>query len=286
MSLANRVADIKREFVSTYKGNSYLYEIVPSNSSGQFFINSDELEALHRFAENNPIYSRSFKTNVLGDDCIVYEGDSSGHWLDSIKHDTSYAPFYPTWILSAYILAREAKNFGALEAVDIGSGDGRIAYCCRLLGMRSYGIEIDDGLVRLQNNIVRKTRIEFEPITSDATRFDYLALDLKRPVFFIGGLPEVGEMLAKSVIEKITSSELAKTAMFVLAGVSTQGKDSRYNIRWGWDKVIREFELEVVACLRLPTRWTVDQPTDTPYVFVFKSDSNRQKQDATFAQIS
>ena len=37
-----------------------------------------------------------------------------------------------------------AKKNGYSEIIDIGSGDGRIAYCSKILGMESYSIELDD----------------------------------------------------------------------------------------------------------------------------------------------
>ena len=36
------------------------------------------------------------------------------------------------------------KSSGRSTRADIGSGDGRIAYCGKVLGLNVYGIEIDD----------------------------------------------------------------------------------------------------------------------------------------------
>ena len=44
-------------------------------------------------------------------------------------------------------------------------------------------------------------------------------------------------------------------------------KNSREVSKWGWGLVIDNFGLEVIKTITLPTRWTVDQPIDTPYVF-------------------
>ena len=267
--LVEGIVNIKKEFVTKYDGNSHLHEIIPSNTSDLLPINSEDLESLHNFARNNPIYSNSYEMNIKGVDCIVYEGDINNYWLDSIKHDTSYAPFYPTWILSAYSLAKQAKELGVTESVDIGSGDGRIAYCCQVLGMDSHGIEIDENLVELQKTIEAKTKVNFKPRVADATQFDYNLLNLHKPGFFIGGLPEIGEILANSIIETITSiSELEKEAIFVLTGTNAVRKTSREHTQFGWGTLIQKFNLNVITTLTLPTRWTIDQPIDTPYVFV------------------
>ena len=265
--LVRGVADLKRGLVSTYTGNSPLIEAIPAEESEDLPIGAESLEALHRFAKENPIYTDSFKRDIGGHPCVVYEGDSNDHWLDSIKHDTSYAPFYTTWILSAYILAHEAALLGAHQAVDIGAGDGRIAYCCSLLGMESHGIEIDEGLVVLQEEIARRTQVIFRSRVADATQFDYCMMNLDAPCFFIGGLPEIGEILAESVISKIISDADSRIQpIFVLAGTST-AREGRYDVQWGWDKTIHTFNLEILSTITLPTRWTMDQPVGTPYIF-------------------
>ena len=267
-TLANEIVEIKKEFVRKYEGNSHLYEVIPSDSSGILTINPTDLEALHNFAKNNPIYSNSFEMKVRDTNCIVYEGDINNYWLDSIKHDTSYAPFYPTWILSAYALAQNAKEIGISEVVDIGSGDGRIAYCAQAIGIKSYGIEIDENLVTLQKDISLKTGVNFRSQVGDATQFDYSALELSKPAFFIGGLPEIGEILANSVIGNVMSiPNLKKSSIFVLTGTNSVRATSRDHSKWGWGLTINNFNLNVSKTVTLPTRWTMDQPMDTPYVF-------------------
>ena len=270
-TLAKGIVEIKKEFVKQYDGNSHLHEVIPTDSSDLLPIESTDLQLLHSFAKNNPIYSNSFEMSINDVNCIVYEGDINNYWLDSIKHDTSYAPFYPTWILSAYALAKQAKELGITESVDIGSGDGRIAYCCQVLGIDAHGIEIDENLVELQKTIEAKTKVNFKPKVADATQFDYSILNLHKPGFFIGGLPEVGEILANSVIEKVTSiTELEKSTVFVLTGTNAVRKTSREHTQFGWGVLIQNFGLDVITTLTLPTRWTIDQPIDTPYVFVTK----------------
>lgn len=266
--LAESIVKLKSEFVKTFKTKTPLYEVIPLTNSELLPIPDNDLKLLHKFAKNNPIYSNFFETRILGISCIVYGGDSNQYWLGSIKHDTSYAPFYTTWILSAYAIAITAKTLGFTEAIDIGSGDGRIAYCCKVVGLDSHGIEIDENLVELQKQISISTQINFKPQKGDATQFDYSTLDLRKPVFVIGGLPEVGEMLANSVIGKIKSDpKLDKKSGFVLAGSHAMRKFSKDTSMWGWGMIINNFGLDVIKTITLPTQWTVDQPFDTPYVF-------------------
>ena len=177
-------------------------------------------------------------------------------------------PFYPIWLLSAYVLALESKNLGAEQIIDIGSGDGRIAYCAKIVGIKSYAIEIDENLVRLENKILANTRVDFKPVVADATQFDYASLELSQPIFFISGLPEVGEMLANNVISKIMSiPDLKVKPIFVFTGSHVMRKNSRDKSKWGWGKVIDHYNLEVIKTVTLPTYWTLDQPIDTPFIF-------------------
>ena len=123
--------------------------------------------------------------------------------------------------MSAYIGALQAKELGFEEIIDIGSGDGRIAYCGKVIGLKSYSIEIDDMLVDLQKLL---TSLDFHPNCSDATTFDYASLDLKKPVFFIGGLAQMGgTQLASGVIVKVKSiSNLQGKTGWVFAGTYSQ----------------------------------------------------------------
>ena len=84
----------------------------------------------------------------------------------------------------------------------MGSGDGRIAYCSTLLGLRSFSVEIDSELALLQRNIASSTGTEFEILNVDAIGFEYGSLNLSRPVFFISGLPQSGDMLAIDVLKR------------------------------------------------------------------------------------
>jgi len=262
------IVELKNEFTRNNKGGSHIQEVIPISSSEKLPIDKNDLSMLHKFAKNNSIYSSTYELEILDIPCMVYEGDMSDYWLDSIKHDTSYAPFYPVWILSAYVLALQSKSLGAKQIIDIGSGDGRIAYCAKVTGLQSYGIEIDENLVSLEKKIVLSTKIDFKPMMADATQFDYTSIELSQPIFFISGLPEVGEMLANNVIPRITSMPNLKTnPIFVFTGSHIMRKDSRDKSKWGWGKVMEHYNLEVIKNVTLPTYWTLDQPIDTPFIF-------------------
>nr|AIF13805.1 hypothetical protein [uncultured marine thaumarchaeote KM3_64_C01] len=266
-TLAEAIVTLKTEFMKRNEGDSHIHEIIPT-SPELLSINEHELKMLHKFAESNSIYSDSYEMEMLDTVCRVYQGDVNNYWLDSIKHDTSYVPFYPVWILSAYALALESKSLGAKQIIDIGSGDGRIAYCAKVAGLQSFAIEIDENLVSLENKISSNTGVDFQPMMADATQFDYASLELSQPIFFIAGLPEVGEMLANSVIPKITSiPSLKMNPVFVFTGSHIMRKDSRDKSMWGWGKLIDHYNLKVIKTVTLPTYWTLDQQIDTPFIF-------------------
>jgi hypothetical protein len=267
-SIPRAIVGLKNELMHVYKGHSFLREVAPLSRSKFLPIDDDMLKALHRFASANPIYFGSSDLEILGIACRVYEGDINNYWLGSKKHDTSYQPFYPTWMLSAYALALGAQSLGFEQLVDVGSGDGRIAYCGRLLGMESHGIEIDEDLVQLQKSISLATGIRYSAIGADATRFDYSTLKLTRPMFFISGLPEIGEMLANSVIRQVMSlAEVKRRAGFNFMGSHVMKSLSRDQTGWGWGNVISGFGLELAGTVTLPTLWTADQVVDTAYVY-------------------
>ena len=266
--LATGISTLKIEFSKQFQNVSHLPEPLPIAKSPLLPINSIQLDTLHKFVQNNPIYENSFESIVSSIPCIVYEGDINHYWLDSIKHDTSYAPFYPTWMLSALILALECKIMGYKQVIDVGSGDGRIAYCSQMVGMKSFGLEIDENLSSLQRTLAKSTGISFTSIQADATTFDYSKLELSKPVFFLSGLPEVGEMLANSVIGTILEDpNLKKSCTFVHTGTFAIKQYSEDDSKWGWGKILDKFNLDVKQTIVLPTHWTLDQEKDTPFIF-------------------
>ena len=267
--LVANLIQIKQNFAQNYDGNAHIQEVLPLESTDELPIDSEHLEQLHLFAQKNPIYLNSYEQNILGYSCMVYEGDINEYWLNSIKHGSSCQPFYPTWIISAYVMTLVAKKFGYSELVDIGSGDGRIAYCGKILDFNSYSIEIDDVLVELQKKICIDTNQNFHPKCNDALEFNYSKLNLQNPVFFIGGLAQMGgDVLATSIIKKINSIHSLKNKTgIVFAGSNTKRQLSGNLSEGGWSSLIEENELSVVETVSLPTVWTFDQNVETPYIF-------------------
>jgi hypothetical protein len=198
-TLADAIVMLKAEFVKRHKGGSHIHEVIPI-SSELLSIDEHGLKMLHKFAESNSIYSNFYEMDILGTVCSVYEGDVNNYWLDSIKHDTSYAPFYPIWILSAYALALESKNLGVKQVVDIGSGDGRIAYCSKVAGLQSYGIEIDENLVGLENKILS---ISIPYDCSPATLEQYAILPSPEPISTTCLTPRFFDSKASAYAESI-----------------------------------------------------------------------------------
>jgi len=271
--LAQNFVKLKQAFMSVYNGNSHIQEILPLKSSESFPLDEKHLGLLHEFAKKNPIYYNSYEQTIEKIPCRVYEGDINEYWLNSISHGASYQPFYPTWILSAYIISLAAKNLGFKEALDIGSGDGRIAYCAKILGLETYSIEVEESLVNLQKLITISSRIDFNPKCADAVEFNYSDLNLDGPVFFIGGLAQMGgDILANSIIEKLNENpDLKKNTGITFAGTYSKkyfpGTMSEGISEGGWKSVIEKNNLKIIQTLILPTVWTFDQPIDTPYIF-------------------
>ncbi len=271
--IANNLVDLKQNFAKIYDGNSHIQEVIPLSKSDIFPLDDKHLEMLHSFAEKNPIYYNSYEQNIGKIPCRVYEGDINEYWLNSISHGSSYQPFYPTWILTAYLISLVAKNLGYKEVLDIGSGDGRIAYCAKILDLETYSIEVEESLVDLQKLITFSTKIDFNPNFADAVEFDYSDLKLKQPVFFIGGLAQMGgDIWASSIIEKLnTIPNIKKNIGITFAGTYSKkyfsGTRSESMSDGGWKSIIDKNDLKVIKTITLPTVWTFDQPIDTPYIF-------------------
>lgn len=264
--LSENLISLKKAFAQTYQGKSQIQEVIPSLESEKFPIKQSDLELLHQFATKNPIYYNSFEETIDGVSCVVYEGDINKYWLNSIQHGSSHAPFSPTWILSAYVGSLAAKNLGYEQLIDIGSGDGRIAFCAKILEMESYSIEIDDMLVDLQKHLT--TTLDFHPFCSDATLFDYSSLNLINPVFFIGGLAQMGgKELATGVLKKINSVLSLENIGWVFAGTLSQKYSPDLKNHAGWGTLIEENNLKHIMTVLLPTVWTFHEPDETPYVF-------------------
>ena len=267
---SENLSKLKYEFLKIYKGNSHTTEILPNSPNEFIQIDNKHLTSLHRFLEVNPIYLNKISKNILENKYTIFEGDLNNYWIDSIKHDASYAPFYPTWMLSAWSLACNAENLGFEQIIDIGSGDGRIAYCGKILGLNSISIEIDENLVNMQEAMAVKTEVNFNPICSDATIYDFEKIPSKKSIFFIGGVPEIGEILAESIIKNSLENTRLSNSSFVLTGSHSHRKFSRDVTNFGWGASIKKFQLSVISSISLPTYWTMDQKFETPYLFTKK----------------
>lgn len=267
--LVKNLVLVKQDFAKNYTGSAHIQEVIPTSVSKEFPIYKHHLKMLHDFAQKNPIYYNSFEKKIAEIPCVVYEGDINEYWLNSIKHGSSCQPFYPTWIMSAYVMASIAKKLGYNELVDIGSGDGRIAFCGKILELIPHSIEIDDVLVKLQETISKSTNQNFNPKCKDALEFDYSQLQLTHPVFFIGGLSQMGgDILATNIIDKINCiSNLSQNTGLVFAGSNSKRQLSSNLDNGGWSSIIEKHNLNIVDTVSLPTIWTFDQTIETPYIF-------------------
>jgi hypothetical protein len=269
--IAKNLIHLKKNFVDTYDGKSQIQEVIPILKSVSFPIPQSHLDLLHQFATMNPIYYNSFEKTVSDIPCIVYEGDINKYWLNSIQYGSSHAPFSPTWMLSAYVMVLLAKEIGFKEIIDIGSGDGRIAFCAKILDLESYSIEIDGMLVELQNKLT--TLLDFHPYCSDAIVFDYSTLNLGHPAFFIGGLAQMGgNELASGVLEKIYLISDHKKTGWVFAGTTSQKYPADPKNKAGWGTLIEKNNLNTIQSISLPTVWTFNELDETPYIFTQSLD--------------
>ena len=111
--------------------------------------------------------------------------------------------------------------------------------------------------------------LDFHPYCSDATTFDYALLDLKKPVFFIGGLAQMGgTQLASGVIDKVKSIyDLQEKTGWVFAGTYSQKYAPDPKNEAGWGTLIEKNNLHTIKTISLPTIWTFHENDETPYVF-------------------
>lgn len=281
---ASRIADA---LASSYGGGYHLYEAFPSGPCPQAGASAGAAAALGAFARASPVYERLSERDVCGVRCTVCEGDATGHWLDSLKHDASAAPFYPTWLASAHILAMAARAAGASSAVDVGSGDGRIAYCCAAAGIPARSVEIDGGLAAVQAGISARTGVDMGAPGrgEDAFAVDYAGLVRREgggaAAIFVGALPQVGELLAGAVagaaLDGARDGGAGPILVLAGAGEGASGGVGGAANRWGWAPLLDRHGLEVLGVLDLPTRWTIESPGGgTPYVFAARRGAGRR----------
>ena len=262
--LAGGAARLKRDLARRHPSGDLLEAVPDLAYCG---LERKHAEKLHRFARASPMYHASYREEVSGVPVTVYEGDMNRYWLSSIQHASSRAPFSPTWLLSAYTAVSAARSLGFSEIVDVGSGDGRIAYCARVLDMDSYCIELDPMLVDLQRIISESTGINFGSEPADAAGFDPGNLGLTRPAFFIGGLAQMGgRELADSVVGGISKVPgLRQVSGMVLVGTHS-AKYAPEPVA-GWGPTVGHHCMRVIETVTLPTAWTFREEQDAPYLY-------------------
>ena len=174
-------------------------------------------------------------------------------------------------MLSAFLLCLKSKELGFTELIDIGAGDGRIPYCGSLLNLRSIGIELDTNLTELQSELCKKTDIKYEIINDDASTFDFAKLNLSTPIFFISGLPEMGEMFVDNLIQTTIQNKF-KTFGIVFLGSTFKRKFASDVTNYGWGEIIKKNNLKIIEEINLPTHWTNDNNSETKYLVTKKSN--------------
>ena len=262
----------KREYIQNFKPTNIIAEILPTEASEIFFpIDKQILAKLHQFVSNNPIYFKKTNISINNLNFISYEGDVNEFYLSSKKYDTNYQPFYPTWMLSAFLICLKSKQLGFTELIDIGAGDGRIPYCGSLLDLRSIGIELDTNLTELQSELCIKTDIKYEIINDDASTFDFAKLHLFTPLFFVSGLPEMGEMFVDNLLQTTIQNRF-KTFGIVFLGSTFKRKFASDETNYGWGEIIKKNNLKILDEISLPTHWTNDNNSETKYLVTKKFD--------------
>ena len=262
--------ETKRKYIQNFKPPNIIAEIIPTEVTNLFPIDKLILAKLHQFVSCNPIYFK--KTNILINNInfISYEGDVNEFYLSSKKYDTNYQPFYPTWMLSAFLLCLKAKELGFTEIIDIGAGDGRISYCGSLLYLRSIGIELDSSLSELQNDLCKKTNINFEIVNRDASTFDFAKLNLSKPLFFVSGLPEMGEMFVDNLINTTLKNNFLSFGVVFLGSINNKRKFVKDDTLYGWGEIIKRNNLKIIKEINLPTHWTNDNNSESKYLITKK----------------
>jgi hypothetical protein len=268
MRILENLAKARKVYFNRIISKSIISEIIPNHYSESFPINDQLLDKLHKFVNHNPIYFK--KTNVLINDIefTSYEGDVNTFYLNAKKYDTSYQPFYPTWILSALLICERLKlgDMKCKEIIDIGSGDGRIPFCGALLGLYSIGLELDHSLTQLQRRISESTKVPFEIINADGTDYDFSNEELSRPCFIISALPEMGEMFVENIIKRIKEKRIEFFVIIFLAS-SVKRRFANDMSHFGWGRIMEKNNLKINDSLNLPTHWTNDNADETIYLF-------------------
>jgi hypothetical protein len=273
--ILNNFLEIKREYIRNFKPKNIIAEILPNESSDFFPFDNEILSKLHQFVSNNPIYTKKTEIMINNLKFTSYEGDVNEYYLSSKKYDTNYQPFYPTWMLSAFLLCLKIKDLGFSELIDIGAGDGRIPYCGSLISLKSIGIELDSSLTELQILLSKQTDIKFEIINDDAAVYNFSNLNLIKPIFFISGLPEMGEMFVDNIIHTTIENKFRSFGIVFLGSILKR-KFANNLLNYGWEEIIKKNNLKIIEEILLPTHWTIDNNTETMYL-ITKDSINEDK---------
>lgn len=268
MGILENLAKARKVYFNRIKPKSIISEIIPNYYSESFPINNQLLDKLHKFVNYNPIYFKKTNVSVNNIEFTSCEGDVNTFYLNAKKYDTSYQPFYPTWILSALLICERLRvdDMKCNEIIDIGSGDGRIPFCGALLGLYSIGLELDQSLTHLQRQISESTNVPFEIINADGTDYDFSNQELSRPCFIISALPEMGEMFVENIMKRINEKRIDSFVIIFLAS-SVKRRFSNDMSDFGWGKIMEKNNLKINDYLNLPTHWTNDNADETIYLF-------------------
>ena len=270
-NILNNFLEVKRQYIQDFKPTNIIAEILPNEFSDFFPIDKQILGKLHQFIFSNPIYFKKSNISINNLNFTAYEGDVNEFYLSSKKYDTNYQPFYPTWMLSAFLLSLKSKQLGFTELIDIGAGDGRIPYCGSLLNLRSFGIELDTNLTELQNELSKKTDIKFEIMNDDASTYNFAKLGLSKPIFFVSGLPEMGEMFIDNLMQTTIQNKFESFGI-VFLGSTFKKKFASDVTYYGWGEIIKKNNLKIIEEINLPTHWTNDNNSETKYLITKKTN--------------
>ena len=269
-NILNNFLEVKRQYIQDFKPTNIISEIIPNEFSDFLPIDKQILTKLHQFISINPIYFKKTNISINNLNFTAYEGDVNEFYLSSKKYDTNYQPFYPTWMLSAFLLSLKSKQLGFSELIDIGAGDGRIPFCGSLLNLKSFGIELDTNLTELQGELCKKTDIKFEIMNDDASSYNFAKLGLSKPIFFVSGLPEMGEMFIDNLMQTTMQNNFKKFGI-VFLGSTFKRKFASDVTYYGWGEIIKKNNLKIICEIELPTHWTNDNNTETKYLITNQS---------------